>query len=186
MLVFLTEESSMSPVLRRVMVELWPDAHEGLDWQIIAHQGKADLEANLERKMRAWNYNTPHFIILRDNDGGDCRALKARLLQRASTSGKPHHVRIVCQELEAWFLGDLAAIEAAYPASLATAQQNRGPFRAPDNPPNAAQLTTQRTGTAAKVGRAALIAPHLDLDANASPSFNLLLSTLRALIPAHS
>lgn len=186
MLVFLTEEQSMTPVLRRLLGELWPAAYEGLHWQIIHHQGKADLESNLVDKMRSWNYNSPHFVILRDNDGGDCEALKSRLLALANKTEKPHHIRIVCQELEAWFLGDLAAVQAAYPDSQATERRNRTRYRQPDALTNASQLIEGLTGTLAKVGRAEKIAPHLAIDSNRSPSFQLLTRTLRDLIPAHS
>lgn len=185
MLVFLTEEPSMSPVLRQLLRELWPAAIEGLHWQIIAHQGKADLESNMAKKMESWNYNSPHFIILRDNDGGNCRRLKQRLLDRVNETNKPHHVRIVCQELEAWFLGDLAAVETAYPHSRATSFQNRTAYRTPDNPSNASQLVENLTGVSAKVGRAEQIAPHLNIEANGSTSFNVLKSTLHQLIPDH-
>lgn len=176
----------MSPVLRRLLQDHWPEATEGLHRQIIAHQGKADLESNMARKMGSWNYNSPHFIILRDNDGGDCKALKARLLGLAAPTGKPHHVRIVCQELEAWFLGDLAAVEAAYPESNATSFQHRNPYRSPDHPNNASQLIEDLTKTRGKVTRAEQISLHLDITANRSSSFQVLVRTLDQLIPAHS
>ena len=186
MLVFLTEEASISPVIRKLIHDLWPAAIEGLNWQIVAHQGKADLEANMVKKMKSWNYNSPHFIILRDNDGGDCRVLKQRLLTLVCGTGKPSHIRIVCQELEAWFLGDLAAVEAAYPLSRASAQQNRNPYRTPDVPTNASQLLDVLTGSTAKVGRSEQIAPHLDIHSNLSASFQMLVNLLRNLIPNHT
>ena len=186
MLVFLTEEQSMTPVLRKLLAGLWPSALEGLHWHIIHHQGKADLESNLVDKMRSWNYNSPHFIILRDNDGGDCQALKNRLLDLATSTSKPHHIRIVCQELEAWFLGDLEAVEAAFPKSDATSYQNRNPYRFPDKPTHPSQLIAELTGTSAKVGRAEEIAPHLNSETNRSPSFQVLRRTLLQLIPSHS
>ncbi len=176
----------MTPVLRQLLLELWPDATEGFDWHIIAHQGKADLEANMAKKMESWNYNSPHFIILRDNDGGDCTALKARLRELIEQTGKPHHIRIVCQELEAWFLGDLAAVEAAYPGSKATTLENRNQYRHPDRPFNASQLIDNLTGTFAKVARAEQIAAHLDISSNRSRSFQVLIRTLQQLIPNHS
>jgi hypothetical protein len=182
MLVFLTEEPSMTPILRRMMTTLGPDCVEGLDWQVITHQGKADLQKNMVHKMRSWNYNSPYFIILRDNDGGDCKKLKHELLKLAAESGKPFHVRIVCQELEAWFLGDLPAIEAAFPRSNASGFENQSLYRSPDQATNANDLVQQLTGTSAKVGRAESIAPHLNIFTNRSPSFNLLVATIRAQI----
>lgn len=186
MIVFLTEEQSMSSVIKKVMTELCPYASEGFHWQIISHQGKADLETNLVRKMTTWNYNSPHFIILRDNDGGNCRTLKNRILELAAKTNKPHHVRLVCQELEAWFLGDLVAVERAYPDSNASSYATRNPYRTPDHPTNASQLLEELTQTSAKVGRANQIAQFLDLNANTSHSFNVFISTLKTLLPDHT
>lgn len=172
----------MEPVLRKMLSDRWPGSIEGSDWIIITHSGKADLQTNLIRKMRSWSFNDPYFIILRDNDGGDCRAIKHDLLNRAEQAGKPHSVRIVCQELEAWFLGDLAAVGAAFPGSKATQRQTKSNARNPDVFPNASQLIEQLTGSAAKVGRAQIIAQHLNISANRSPSFRLLVSTIDSLV----
>ena len=181
MIVFLTEEASMTPVLKKVMQVIQPDSIEGYDWLIIAYRGNADLHKNLVRKMREWEYGDPHFVILRDNDGGDCHQLKKELLKSASQVNKPYHVRIVCQELEAWFIGDLDAVESAFPSSNATDQAGRANFRDPDILPDPNAVITKLTGTAAKVGRAEKISSFLNLEVNRSPSFKLLISTLKAL-----
>lgn len=186
MIVFLIEEPSMSPVVKKLMEELWPSGREGLHWQIITYQGKLDLQKNMARKMTGWNYNDPHFIILRDNDGADCFVLKKKLLDLVAETNKPHHVRLVCQHLEAWFLGDLAAVEAAFPQSKATALQERNPYRTPDEAANAEQLLEDLIGNTGKVGHAESIARHLSLYANRSPSFQAFLRLVDELIPLHS
>lgn len=186
MIVFLTEEASITPTIKFILSQVWSDSIEGVHWQIISFNGKADLERKAIHRMEAWSYNDPHFIILRDNDGADCAVLKQKLVQRVSLAAKPFHVRLVCQELEGWFLGDLTAIEAAYPASRATRLINRNPYRVPDNITNASQLLKELTQTSGKVGRSELISKHLDLSKNASHSFNLLITTIQSLIPQHS
>jgi hypothetical protein len=180
MIIFLTEEPSIKPVLQRVMFVLSPEGIEGMDWIVISHQGKADLRSKLRQKMQSWHYGSPHFVILRDNDGGDCQANKQDLLDLAAQTGKPHHVRIVCQELEAWFIGDLAAVELAFPESRATQYEHAARFRSPDKVQGASNLIEEITGSAAKVGRANQIAPHMELKGNRSPSFQVLISTIQA------
>jgi hypothetical protein len=131
--------------------------------------------------MHSWNYGEPHFIMLRDKDGADCKVLKARLQSHASKAGKPFHIRIVCEQLESWFLGDLAAIEAAFPRTLATRFSGAAKYRNPDLLTNASDELARFTGVFGKVSKATAIAPHLELDRNKSPSFQLVCRTLSSL-----
>ena len=180
MIIFLTEELSIKPVLQRVMTVLSPEGIEGVDWIVISYRGKADLRSNIKQKMQSWDYGSPHFVILRGTDGGDCRAIKQDLLDIAAQTGKPHHVRIVCQELEAWFIGDLSAVEFAFPESHASAYTAKARFRNPDSVEAASRWIEGITGSAAKVSRANQIAPHMDIESNCSRSFQVLISTIRA------
>jgi hypothetical protein len=177
MIVLLTEEPSMRILLRSLITRSWPASNEGVDWQIIAHQGKADLERKIAPKMSSWNFRDPHFIILRDNDGGDCLKLKARLSALAAKSGKPHQVRIVCQELESWLIGDLSAVKAAYPK--APVRDAAAKFRDPDKLGNVSDELSILTGELAKVERAALVSAHLEPSRNRSRSFQVLFKTLQ-------
>lgn len=172
----------MTPLLQKLFLELWPASTKGVDWIIIHHQGKADLQSNLVKKMTSWTYGSPHFIILRDNDGADCRKLKQQLLLLVRNTQKPHHVRLVCQNLESWFLGDLFAVEQAFPESNATSFQSQQQFRNPDQASHAPELIEKLTGLPGKVSRAQQITRHLDLSRNCSPSFQVLVRTLRELI----
>lgn len=150
---------------------------QGLDWFVIDFNGKSDLENGFPERMRKWNYGDPLFLILRDNDGSDCRKLKARLANLAAPVGKPFKVRVVCQELESWFIGDSEAVKMAFPAcrfSNATAK-----YRDPDTLTNASQELAELTGDATKVGRASMIAPHLDPARNRSRSFRVFFDILR-------
>jgi hypothetical protein len=186
MIVILCEERSMRDTLAIVFARYYPTLAEGVHWQIIFFQGKADLEQNLSRKMRSWSYGSPHFIILRDNDGSDCAVLKERLRRHAEISGKPFHIRMVCQELESWFLGDLMAVEAAFPTSRASQQLKTAKFRNPDQLTNASDELARLTKVYGKTSKANAISPHLELERNTSPSFRLLFQTLASLFPSAS
>ena len=131
MIVFLTEEESMKGCLEVILPQLWPGSWEGVNWLVLSFQGKSDLEKSIPQKMRAWNYGNPHFIILRDGDGGDCVEIKRKLHDLAFSHGKPFHVRIVCQELESWLLGDLDAVKCAYPQAKIPSRMKKK-FREPD------------------------------------------------------
>jgi len=180
MIVVLTEEQSMRVALRTLFEAQWPERLHGVDWHIISFQGKADLERRMAEKMRAWNYADPHFVILRDNDGGDCRALKQKIRADVENGGKPHHIRIVCQELESWFIGDLAAVAAAYPNRSVRA--GAGKYRDPDRLNNAAQELADLVGERGKVGRAERIAQHLQPGRNRSTSFRIAYRTFAELL----
>lgn len=111
-LVFMTEEASMEVCLSHILPKFLPD---DVTFQIIPHEGKQDLEKSIPKKLRAWNNCEGieyKFIVLRDKDGGDCISFKNNLVRLCSDAGRSDSlVRIVCNELESWFLGDLNAVE---------------------------------------------------------------------------
>lgn len=180
MIVVLTEEPSMSVALRSLFATQWPDRVRGVDWHIISFRGKADLERRMIEKMRSWNYGSPHFVILRDNDGADCRALKEKIRFDAEKGKKPHHVRIVCQELESWFIGDPDAVTLAYPGCHF--QASAAKYRNPDRLNNASQELTNIIDERGKVGRAERIAPYMQPGRNRSGSFRLAFQTFADLL----
>ncbi len=167
----------MNATLQGLLGTQFPELIEGLHWFVIDFNGKSDLEKNFPDRMRKWNYGNPLFVILRDNDGSDCGILKRRLEKLALASGKPFKVRVVCQELESWFLGDNQAVMAAYPEchfSNATAK-----YRSPDKMTNASQDLATLTGEVSKVAKAELIAPNLEPARNVSRSFQVFFQTLQ-------
>lgn len=116
-------------------------------FKIITFQGKADLLVNLPRRLegyKRWIPNDFLIVVVVDRDKDDCLRLKARLESIASqkglttksaSRGQEHiHVlnRIVVEELEAWFFGDVQAISEAYPGVPATLA-SRSRFREADN-----------------------------------------------------
>jgi hypothetical protein len=81
----------------------------------LRHQGKSDLELSFPRKIRSWGGpRRPRFVVMRDNDGADCLRLKARLMELVPPNAVPQvKIRLVVQELESWYLGDLEAVKQA-------------------------------------------------------------------------
>jgi hypothetical protein len=177
MIVFLTEEPSMRLTVEALLAGRFPAKIRAVDWMVIEYEGKSDLENNIARKLRSWTYGNPHFVILRDADGQDCIALKRRIEAIAVGSGGRFTVRIVCQELEAWFLGDSEAVSEAYPGTRFSSAGAK--FREPDRLNNASQVLHELTSDRSKPRRAARIAPHLEPGRNRSHSFQVFFRTLQ-------
>ena len=84
----------------RVLLDgLLPRLFPGLPFMCVPHEGKSDLERSIPRKLRRWREPGVRFAVVRDNDGGNCRALKndLRALCRAGHQDDTL-IRIVCQE----------------------------------------------------------------------------------------
>ncbi len=110
-LAILVEERSMKAFLEGLLPRILPDT---TSFQIVAHEGKSDLDLSIPRKLRAWRTPDTRFVIVRDQDGEDCRAVKDRIATLCADAGRGDTlVRIACRELEAWFFGDLVALSAA-------------------------------------------------------------------------
>ncbi|MBI5119899.1 MAG: DUF4276 family protein [Rhodospirillales bacterium] len=181
-LVVLVEEESMKRTLDILLPTLLP---EDVYIRVIPHQGKSDLEASVPRKLRAWTNPQAKFIVMRDNDGGDCKKLKGKLSALCSSGGRPETlIRIVCQELESWFLGDLAAVEKSgiSPDRNIARKQGKKTYKDPDRLGNAKEELRRiapsympRTGSHA-------IAPHMSLDSNRSKSFQVFVGGVRRMI----
>lgn len=173
----------MDAFLRIVLPTAFPDRLENVHWLLIHHRGKSDLEASIPRKIRAWGEPEIRFLIARDNDGSDCKSLKARLVSLVpDPPAPPFLIRIVCQELESWLLGDPEALSAAFPAAGRHQSFHAWTTRNPDELPNAADLVHQLTGTRAKVGRAVAVAQHIAPSRNRSRSFQVFLDGLARLM----
>jgi hypothetical protein len=132
----LVEDASTEAMLRSLLPRfLRPEQFE-----IHPHQGKPDLLANLESRLRAyarWLPSTTRVIVLVDRDHDDCHELKRRILVPRVTSrllgggGLSVVTRIAIEELEAWYFGDWEAVRQAYPRLNATIPR-KSAYRDPD------------------------------------------------------
>ena len=178
-LVILTEEPSMKVTLEALLPKLGIDPARVT---IIPHQGKSDLEQSIPRKLRAWQVPGARFLILRDNDRAPkCVEVKRNLSDLVERAGKAEFskVRIVCQELEAWFLADAAALrEAGY---LGAGKPPGFARKDPDAIPYPVHEMERLRPGYGKISGARDIAPHLDPDNTRSASFRNTVRALRAL-----
>ncbi|MBF0178895.1 MAG: DUF4276 family protein [Magnetococcales bacterium] len=181
MLVFLLEEPSAREMLQAIMPRLLPDT----DFLCIVFKGKQDLEKQLSPKLRGWLVPDSRFIVLRDQDSGDCMKIKVHLQNLCEQAGRNDAlIRIACRELESFYLGDLTAVEKGLGLTGLAPLQNKAKFRDPDHLENPSmELIALTNKYYQKVSGSRAIAPHLDLVANRSVSFNNLISGIRSLQP---
>lgn len=132
-LVFLLEEPSMKVLLDGLLPRLMPGWVVKQHFLCIPHEGKSDLDRSIPHKLSAWQYPGDRFVIVRDNDGADCVAVLKKLQEMCQKSGRPDTlVRLACQELEAWYLGDLEAVAVAFGQAKANSPSYRRRFVDPD------------------------------------------------------
>lgn len=179
-IVFLLEEPSAAKFLEAYVPRWRPD----LEFLCIPHEGKSDLEKSIPRKIRAWQDPEARFVILRDNDGADCTVIKERLKSLVGDE-RSTLIRIACQELEAWYLGDLSAVGTAYQNQSLAGLQGKSKFREPDRlvspSTELGKLVPYR-----KLRGSALLGENLGLDlaSNRSSSFRVFFEGLKRLLSA--
>ncbi|MEO5336522.1 MAG: DUF4276 family protein [Magnetospirillum sp. WYHS-4] len=181
-IVCLVEEPSMKAVLDALLPRILP---RDVKITTIGHQGKNDLEKSVPRKLRAWANPEALFVVMRDNGGGDCSLLKGKLLSLCDGPRRSRSlVRIVCQELESWFLGDLAAVDrSGLPGTGRLARdQGRKKFADPDRLVNAKEELRKLVPAYYPESGAKAIAPHLAIEGNRSQSFVVFVAGVRNLL----
>lgn len=166
----------------KTLIDEFLTARNIRDVTIIPHEGKSDLENSYPRKIRAWNTPETCFVIARDLDQApDCKALKSALYERIPLSSRPRsRVRIVCRELEAWYLGDLLAVAGAGWISQRDAQrlQSRAMYRNPDDVVNPKQELRKIVRPYSPMDFARRVAPFMDISRNRSRSFQNFMRAL--------
>ena len=178
-LVFMVEERSMKELLEVLLPKILPDS---MDKPIvIAHNGKSDLAASIPRKLRAWHIPDDRFIIVHDQDSHeDCKQLKEDLLALCKDCQHDVMVRIACREMEAWYFGDLAAVSLAYGKDFTTLVDKKK-YREPDKIGNPKDEIRKLLPTHQQISGAKLIAQHMSIEQNTSPSFNVFIKGVREM-----
>jgi hypothetical protein len=177
-MVFLLEEPSMKALLETLLPRLFP----GLSFVLVPHEGKSDLEKSIPRKLRAWHEPGVRFVVVRDNDGGDCASLKDRLRTLCEQGGRPDTlIRIACQELEAWYLGDFTALAVAYDDPKLAELAGKSKFRDPDALAKPSFEVERLVPEFQKLEGARRLGPLLTEGSNRSPSFGCFVAGVRCL-----
>lgn len=179
----LVEEPSMKEFLNILLPKILDN-----DWIlnenyfIRSFEGKSDLQKNIPSKVKLlsnWNHEAAGVVIMQDQDSSDCKTLKKKLLDICDQNGDcPKLVRIVCRELESWYIGDFLAVNKAYPSFKHQNYSNKSKFRVPDNC-NAFDELKKILPEFQKVGGAKKIAPFITIDGNKSESFQQTVNGLK-------
>jgi hypothetical protein len=177
-LVFMLEERSAKEMLDGLLPRLF---HKPLNYRCIVFEGKQDLEKQLVRRIRGYRVPGARFIIVRDQDSGDCHLIKRRLSKMCREAGHPEAlVRIPCRELESWYLADLKAVERGLGLAGITAFQQQGKYRNPDvlaSP--ASELDRLSKGRYQKISGSRAIGPLLDTANRRSNSFKVFVEGVK-------
>lgn len=178
-IVFLLEERSMQVLLDGLLPRLFPD----LPFLCVPHEGKRDLQRSIPRKLRAWREPGVRFAVIRDNDGGDCVQLKAALRQLCKAGNREDTlIRIACQELEAWYLGEPAALAEAFDKPKLQNLVRQAKFREPDALRRPAAEIERLIPEFQKVSAAQRMARHLTREGNRSSSFRALMEGIETMV----
>ena len=180
-LVVFTEEMSAKVLLESLLPRLLPQA---VHVQCIDFEGKRDLEKQLPIKLKGWRTRDTCFVILRDQDSGNCHHIKRNLRSICAAANKPEVlIRIACRELESWYWGDLAAVEASLEIDGLTALQEKKKYRKPDDIIHpSAELKKVTKNRYQKVGGSRVIGRHLTVDINRSRSFRSFVRGVRRIV----
>jgi len=148
--VFFLEEPSAEAMLEGLLSKILPGE---IHYRCIVFEGKQDLEKQLVRRIRGYRVPGAKFIVLRDKDSGDCRAIKKGLATKCAEAGHPEAlVRIACHEMESWYLADLAAVEKGLNLPRLARYQSRRMCRSPDDFPSPYQTLKRIAPSCQKVG----------------------------------
>jgi len=192
---FFVEEPSMERALKHLVPRILDG--KKYEMKIITFNGKTGLKNNLPNRLRAY----PKFIqpnqylfILIDRDNEDCEHLKQYLevvvrdvgLITRSANPKNYQVvnRIVIEELESWYFGDVDAIKKAYPRYN---PKNPAKYRNPDDITGGTwealerELAYYHGGGLEKIRAADEIARHMNPAINQSKSFQVFRDALLAV-----
>jgi hypothetical protein len=193
------EEPSVEAFLSGFLHHLLP---ADTTWNPIVFQGKSDLLANLERRLKgykSWMPSDWKIVVLIDEDRADCMSLKkqmeaaaagAGLITKSGAKGGTFSVlnRIAVEEIEAWFFGDIQALATAYPGvspSLGARSHYRNPDAIGGGTWEALERVLQRAGYfgggLSKIEVAREMARHMNAGRNTSTSFKCFTAGLAAL-----
>ncbi|WP_240669075.1 DUF4276 family protein [Dyella sp. M7H15-1] len=172
----------MKALLNDWLPRLFSGWEEGRHFQCLAHEGKSDLDRSIPRKLKAWRIPGDRFVIVRDNDNADCVALKARLRDLCKQSDRPQTlVRLVCQELESWYLGDLRALAVAFDAQHVDKPSQRKRYDQPDERRKPSVEVKRLVPSFQKISGARAMAQHLDPAINRSRSLQAFVQGVRRI-----
>ena len=181
-LVFLLEERSTKEMLNTLLPKIIPS--DKFSFLCIPHEGKSNLKKSIPVKLRAWREPNVKFIIICDKDSSDCKVLKNEINKLVnSTKYSNTLIRIICTELESWYLGDLNAVSKAFSIDL-TKKINKPIYQNPDVLSNAKQELRRLVPLYQPISGSKYISKYMDINKNKSKSFQVFISGVRKICSA--
>ena len=180
-LVFFLEEPSAREMLKGLLPRLLPWS---VNVRYIVFEGKQDLHKNIRRRLQGWRVPDSVFVVLRDQDAGDCRAVKQALKRLCQQAGRTDVlVRIACRELESWYFGDLAAVERGLGVDDLVRYGQQRKYRVPDHILSpGSELQKISRAAYQKVAGSRAIGRGLSTNANRSHSFHVFVEGVRRVV----
>jgi hypothetical protein len=192
----LSAEAALVELIPRILDSCDPPFD--YDYDIFSFQGKKDLLHKLPNRLKAYRHRVDDWrvIVLIDRDSQDCHEIKQRLedisrdagcVTRTANSRQFQIInRIIIEELEAWFFGDIAAMVAAYSGvdpHLAEQEAYRNPDAIKGGTWEQLEMVLKKhhPGGLEKVRAAEEISRHMNPMQNTSPSFQVFRDALLAL-----
>ena len=178
-LVFITEESSKVSFLQGLLPRLHSTFEISYEFQ--AAEGYPDIRRLVRSVTRSWRDPGMRFVVLCDQDSEKCEDRKAALLEQVAPERRNHTlVRIVCQELESWYLGDQSSIDEVN-RGIENQNERFVVSSNPDAVPRPAELITKVTRRR-KRQLALDLGPVIDCEESRSQSLQVFLSGLDRLL----
>lgn len=198
---FLLEEASAEIVLNEIVPKI---IGSDVTFRIHDLQGKHKLLKNLPNRMKGYSsilktHEDWRVVVLIDEDREDCEELKQKLEDFVKDAGlttpsmsKNFKVlnRIVVEEIEAWFFGDLNALRETYP-KVSSNLTKREAYRNPDEIKGGTWEALERVlsnagyyakGYFPKTEVARNIAPFMNPEINTSKSFQVFRDGLKLFL----
>jgi hypothetical protein len=172
----------MKVMLECLLPRIFPGWIVGTHFLCIRHEGKDDLRKSIPRKLRAWQVHEDRFVILQDRDKANCELLKQSLYALCSEAGRSDTlVRIVCQELEAWYIGDIDALSREYGEVSLHYKKLQKRFRDPDSIDKPSLVLKEILPAFQKLSGARRMGERLRLESNKSKSFAIFIAGVQRI-----
>ena len=180
-----TEELSAKNVFDIILPQILP---QNVSFNVFSHQGKQDLIKALRTTIPTISkIQGAKILITHDQDSADCKEIKKKL--KDVINEKCHcdfFIRIVCKELESWFLGDLEAVEKAYPRFKSSQYKDKANMRDVDSIVNPSyylcRVIYSQNKKLPKIEVSQKISPFLTIENNTSTSFQHTISAIKQLV----
>ena len=197
---FLLEELSAKVALEAILPKILSD---DVSRELYVFKGKQNLLKRLPERLKGYKNWLPddyRIMVLIDEDREDCIKLKAELekvahdaglVTKSSATSKGNFQvvnRLAIEELEAWFFGDIEALQTAYPkvSKRSLRRMNQHPDAITGGTHEALgrllKQSSYHRGGLPKTVVAQNIAQHMEPNRNRSRSFQVFVEGLEACV----